>query len=431
MTLPSRSRRSTQSRTGGPRARSTGPVSAIAPLAAQRSHGRVLHWAQGNVSRFSDILSADALLDELHSDLSRPSAAGPCWSHLQRRAARAPARRPSSAVTSLPFVVVGRRQRRAGRARWLGAVRRRRGRGRPGAGAHRGRTSRRTRSPATTLALAAPRPGPSTSVTTAWSPSRPPTRSCSRDRSSRPGGPAAPSRDRARRRAPGAGRARRRHPVVTLTRPRRLNALDARMRDELVEALTLAAADPGITGSSCAARAGLLRRRRPRRVRHPVGPGHGPPHPARAERRPAAWPASQADDCLYPRRHIRLGHRARRVHRPGRGRGRHADRAARDRPRPGARRGRHGQPAAAHRPPAHGLARLLGRTIDAATALEWGLVDERRGLNRPRSADRIELVSLPVGALGAPRRRRSPGRPARRPPTFSREGVPVLDRSRR
>ena len=35
--------------------------------------------------------------------------------------------------------------------------------------------------------------------------------------------------------------------TITLTRPRRLNALDAQMRDELVEALTLAAADPGIT----------------------------------------------------------------------------------------------------------------------------------------------------------------------------------------
>lgn len=48
--------------------------------------------------------------------------------------------------------------------------------------------------------------------------------------------------------------------VMTLTRPERLNALDARMRDELVEALALAAADPGITsvewrgegGSFCA-----------------------------------------------------------------------------------------------------------------------------------------------------------------------------------
>ena len=35
--------------------------------------------------------------------------------------------------------------------------------------------------------------------------------------------------------------------ALTLTRPQRLNALDAQMRDELVEALTLAAADPSIT----------------------------------------------------------------------------------------------------------------------------------------------------------------------------------------
>ena len=34
---------------------------------------------------------------------------------------------------------------------------------------------------------------------------------------------------------------------ITLTRPRRLNALDAQMRDELVEALTVAGADPSIT----------------------------------------------------------------------------------------------------------------------------------------------------------------------------------------
>jgi len=36
--------------------------------------------------------------------------------------------------------------------------------------------------------------------------------------------------------------------VITLTRPERLNALDAQMRDELVEALALAAADSDVTG---------------------------------------------------------------------------------------------------------------------------------------------------------------------------------------
>ena len=36
--------------------------------------------------------------------------------------------------------------------------------------------------------------------------------------------------------------------VVTMTRPDRLNALDARMRDELVEALNVAAVDTSITG---------------------------------------------------------------------------------------------------------------------------------------------------------------------------------------
>lgn len=35
--------------------------------------------------------------------------------------------------------------------------------------------------------------------------------------------------------------------VITLARPQRLNALDAQMRDELVDALAVAAADPGLT----------------------------------------------------------------------------------------------------------------------------------------------------------------------------------------
>ena len=35
--------------------------------------------------------------------------------------------------------------------------------------------------------------------------------------------------------------------ILTLTRPDRLNALDARMRDEIIEGLAVAAADPGVT----------------------------------------------------------------------------------------------------------------------------------------------------------------------------------------
>ena len=83
--------------------------------------------------------------------------------------------------------------------------------------------------------------------TRAWWRSPRSTPSCSRDPSSRRGGlsiRSATSRTMAR-----AVRVKREGPrlILTLTRPDRLNALDARMRDELIEGLAVAAADPGIT----------------------------------------------------------------------------------------------------------------------------------------------------------------------------------------
>ena len=98
--------------------------------------------------------------------------------------------------------------------------------------------------------------------------------------------------------------------TVTLARPDRLNALDARMRDELLEGLTSAGADPGITMVELRGEgeASLLRRRRPRRVRQPARPGDRAPHPAPAQRRSRRVAPEPADDRL-PARGVRgIGH---------------------------------------------------------------------------------------------------------------------------
>ena len=83
--------------------------------------------------------------------------------------------------------------------------------------------------------------------------------------------------------------------VVTLTRPERLNALDAQMRDELSEALALGRARPR-RGPGRAARrgAGVLCRGRPGRVRLPCRSGDGPPGAAPAQRGPGPGAAGQA-----------------------------------------------------------------------------------------------------------------------------------------
>ena len=177
-----------------------------------------------------------------------PSAAGRCWSRWPAR--RGPGRGTVERFTSLPFVVVGVTRGDATNAGSTCATCRH-PRATPSSRPSR-RTSRRTHRCDHPGAIAA-RPG-ATRSTTDWWPSRPPIRCCSRGRSSRPGEPAVrrPGRtdDAPRVRVEREGDTL----VVTLTRPDRLNALDARMRDELVEALTVAAADASITASSCAAR---------------------------------------------------------------------------------------------------------------------------------------------------------------------------------
>ena len=86
---------------------------------------------------------------------------------------------------------------------------------------------------------------------------------------------------------------------VILSRPARLNALDLQMRDELVEAFTLAAVDPGISqvelrgeGSSFSAGGDLDE------FGTRAGSGDRPPHPPPAQRRPRRCPASTSRPWL-------------------------------------------------------------------------------------------------------------------------------------
>ena len=165
---------------------------------------------------------------------------------------------------------------------------------------------------------------------------------------------------------------------ITLTRPARRNALDAVMRDELADALTLAAADPDLTrvelrgegAAFCAggdldefgtradpATAHVIRLERSLgRMLARLGHADGDPSP---------W-------CVHG-----VGYRTGRIHQRRRRGAGHADRAARDRPRAGApaRRGHDEPPRRIGRLRTAWLA-FSGCTIDATTAHAWGLVDE-------------------------------------------------------
>ena len=166
---------------------------------------------------------------------------------------------------------------------------------------------------------------------------------------------------------------------VTLNRPHRHNAYSVTMRDGLVDALRLAAADPGPARGARRRRAVVLERGRPRRVRRVRRPGDG------ARRAPHPQRGATADRPQRPRR----GARARGLHRCRR-------RAAGLRRRvvahpdttftlpelafglvPGAG-------GTASLPPRIGRQRtaqlaLTAEPIDAPTALAWGLVDRLSG----------------------------------------------------
>ena len=165
---------------------------------------------------------------------------------------------------------------------------------------------------------------------------------------------------------------------VTSPDPSACNALDALMRDELVEALDAGRRRSRHHPGGAAGRGpGLLRRRRPRRVRLQTGSGHGARDSPGAQRRARCSPACDTPTVAY-------------LHGACMGSGielaaftdtvvaaaGHANRPARDRPRARARRG-------GDREPPRRIGRLrtawlafTGCTIDAATAHAWGLVDE-------------------------------------------------------
>ena len=166
---------------------------------------------------------------------------------------------------------------------------------------------------------------------------------------------------------------------VTLNRPHRHNAYSVTMRDGLVDALRLAAADPEPARGARRRRAVVLERGRPRRVRRVRRPGDG------ARRAPHPQRGASADRAQRPRR----GARARRLHRcrcraaglrrPGGGPPGHDVHPSRAGVRSGARRRRHRQPAATHRPSAHRPTGAHRRADRRGTALAWGLVDRLSG----------------------------------------------------
>ena len=270
------------------------------PLSAQRATRGSSIQRQGNVSRSSTSLSAEALLAELHSAIA-PERSGAVLVALHDTVPP-PDEVPGTGWAACPSsssALPGARSTR----RWLRTLRRDGAGRRPLARRHRWSTSRRIpsrppRSPSCYAARAA------VPWTTAWWPSRPPIRFCSPGPSSTPGAPAHPADacDTDEHRASGSS-ATGAPCSITLTRADRLNALDARMRDELVEALAVARGRHRHQAGRAPRRGqGLLRRRGPQRVRHPARSGHGSPHPAATQRRAHPGPPRQADDDLRPRR---------------------------------------------------------------------------------------------------------------------------------
>ena len=179
-------------------------------------------------------------------------------------------------------------------------------------------------------------------------------------------------------RRPGAGGARTDDQLrITLNRPERRNAYGRQLRDALVAALAA-----GRVGRQHPPRAprrrgpGLLLRRRPRRVRHHAGPGHGTP---RAHRGGAALPLHRLADRVEVRLHgacvgagIELPAYAARVVAASDTRVRLPEVAMGLVPGAG---GTVSIPRRIGRWRTFYLS-LSGEYLDAATALAWGLVDE-------------------------------------------------------
>ena len=165
--------------------------------------------------------------------------------------------------------------------------------------------------------------------------------------------------------------------TLTLDRPEVRNAYGTRMRDELVGGPAGGGGRPLRRHRRAAGqRPRVLQRRRPRRVRHGRRPGRAHLVRTDPQRRPHA--ARRLADRVHAFVHgpcvgagVELPAFAGRVvARPDTtlppARGRHG---------PGARRRRHRQHPPPHRPPPRRPARPVRRPIDAALALDWGLVD--------------------------------------------------------
>ena len=163
---------------------------------------------------------------------------------------------------------------------------------------------------------------------------------------------------------------------ITLDRPEVHNAVDTATRDELVDALDVAAADPSITEvvlSGARARASAPAATSTSSARSPTAP---PPSPS-------AWPATRGWPCTSVAERttahlhgacIGAGIEIAGVRRAGRGRARHQVPPARGGHGPGARGGRHGVDRPPHRPAPHRLAgadRRGDRRRDGAGAGDW------------------------------------------------------------